>query len=301
MYVHLSFIHWSRSRIRMKIRISNQSFGNHKSKETKNATWSVDPSWQRSSLPTQECQAVDPFQIQAPIERMPVIASTITKAPNIMIETIGNRISFPDQFLQLNQTTELQRIYALETFFSKFLHDNRFWILWDYTISKLLSKFLRQFTIVIATIERKIKYDDDNIFGFRVRVCSWFLQKKVHFVCGPFSVTFLAGRKLRVRECFKPRVTIAIAMLSLYDSSVWMKPNWVNIRFHLSNLSSQNPNFRSILNGKTFTFWQIFWAKPLCVFTTFQQNLLCFLNNFLIFSWLSFYISIKNFYFQTKH
>jgi len=102
------------------------------------------------------------------------------------------------------------------------LHDNRFWILWDYNnVSKSLSKFLCQFTIVIAT-ESKTKYDDDKTFCFWVRVCSWFLQK-FHFVWS-FSVTFPScGEELRARECFKPRVTIAIGMLSLW---LVMKCGW---------------------------------------------------------------------------
>lgn len=88
-------------------------------------------------------------------------------------------------------------------------------------ISKSLSKFLCQFTIVIATERKGKKKRWRQHFGFWVRVCSWFLQKISRCVVFQRHL-FLRGGELRAtRECFKPRVTIAIGMLSLGLKCGW--------------------------------------------------------------------------------
>jgi hypothetical protein len=160
---------------------------------------------------------------------MPVISLQLSQKPqhyesNLIETTIDNRLSFPDQFLQLKSNYRVAENLCIANFFFQIFAWQQILNLVGLIIYNIQIAFKISLSIHDCHSHWKKgekKNDDDNIWVFGFEFVRDF-SKKIS-LCVVFQRhLFLRGGELRAtRECFKPRVTIAIGLLSL-----WLKCGW---------------------------------------------------------------------------
>jgi hypothetical protein len=127
---------------------------------------------------------------------MPVISLQLSQKPqhyesNLIETTIDNRISFPDQFLQLKSNYRVaENLCIAKKKFQIFAWQQILNLVGLIIyISKSLSKFLCQFTIVIATERKGKKKTMTTTFGF-LGSSLFVISPKNFTLCGLAASTF---------------------------------------------------------------------------------------------------------------